>query len=330
MSLGYKVQSVLHQLRLLNEAILPRFNRYTGAPSLGERSDLYILRPTRRSLAAARRQPYGGSIYTQGRSARESAHQHLPEPLLDNLHQRVSAWPKTAASRRISPAVRRPPNVSSPDTVHLFSGTARGRQERARARILGDKPLPRLRTLRAARLPYDKRYAPTPVRTPASPADLFSHPTPLRELVECIFSLQMRRQAGNAAWVELIRQNADSSDRHSALVRSILERRRARLNNAWREALIDTLKADGVTLSKNQARSCIAQTSLCALYAQQYIGESTQHSSCRSRQRRKGQPRRSAKPEHLSVENGIDHPRSVEREPHAPIPDRRLSRSRLL
>ena len=83
-SLGYKVQSVLHQLRLLNEAIWPRFNHYTGAPSLGQRSDLYILRPTRRSMAA-QRQSFGDAIYTQGQSARESTHLSVPEPLLKQM-----------------------------------------------------------------------------------------------------------------------------------------------------------------------------------------------------------------------------------------------------
>ena len=92
-SLGYKVQSVLHQLRLLNEAIWPRFNHYTGAPSLGQRSDLYILRPTRRSMAAAQRQSWGDAIYTQGPSARESAHLSVPEPLLKQMRIHIFAWP---------------------------------------------------------------------------------------------------------------------------------------------------------------------------------------------------------------------------------------------
>ena len=273
-SLGYKVQSVLHQLRLLNEAILPRFNRYTGAPSLGESSDLYILRPTRRSLAAARRQPYGSSIYTQGRSARESAYKHLPEPLLDGLHQRVSTWPVKRPLHVGYPLKSDARQTASPLTLTTYFQALRE----------GDKSVLGHESAVINLYPDYGHYAlhaclvtnATHLLLCAHQrvlADLFSHPTPLRELVECIFSLQVRLQEGNAAWVELIRQNTDSSDRHSALVRSILERRRARLNNAWREALISTLKADGITLSKNQARSCIAQTSLGALYAQQYIGE---------------------------------------------------------
>ena len=71
----------------------------------------------------------------------------------------------------------------------------------------------------------------------------------------------------------LIRRDTPPPNGHIGLVRHILQKRRARLDNAWREALISTLSTEGITLSKNQARRCIAQTLLGALHAQQHIVE---------------------------------------------------------
>ena len=104
-------------------------------------------------------------------------------------------------------------------------------------------------------------------------ADLFAHPNPALTLIECVFSIQRRIQEGNAAWVALIRRDTLPTNGLIALVRHILQKRRARLDNAWREALISTLGTEGITLSKNQARRCIAQTPLGALHAQQQILE---------------------------------------------------------
>ncbi|HEY4410574.1 MAG TPA: bis-aminopropyl spermidine synthase family protein, partial [Acidimicrobiia bacterium] len=42
-----EVQGLLGELRLALEAMLPGFNRYTGAEAIGARSDLYICRPTK-------------------------------------------------------------------------------------------------------------------------------------------------------------------------------------------------------------------------------------------------------------------------------------------
>lgn len=273
-SLGYKVQSVLHQLRLLNEAILPRFNCYIGAPSLGERSDLYILRPTRRSLPAAQRKPYDRPIYTQGRNAREAACSMLPDSLLNQVLQRVSTWSDNNPLYVGHPL--------RPDTQHNASPMALGTYLQALRE--GDRSVLQ-HTHTVINLYSD--YAHYALRAclvssathllvcahQRTLADLFAHTNSLRQLIECVFSLQVRKQEGNAAWVELIRQDAGPSDRHTALMQHILQRRRARLDNAWREALISTLRTEGVTLSKNQARHCIAQTPLGALHAQQYIGE---------------------------------------------------------
>ena len=273
-SLGDKVQSVLHQLRLLNEAIWPRFNHYTGAPSLGQRSDLYILRPTRRSLAAAQRQSFGDAIYTQGQSARESAHLSIPGPLLEQMRIHISAWP-TDHPLYVGPpptpdAAQWSPSI--PLSVY-FQGLRKGDRSVLRhvsvvINLYPDYAHYALHTCLISNATHLLIYAPQ-----RALADLFAHPNPARTLIECVFSVQGRIQEGNAASVALIRRDTPQPNGPIGLVRHILQKRRARLDNAWREALISTLRTEGITLSKNQARRCIAQTPLGALHAQQHIVE---------------------------------------------------------
>lgn len=67
--LGEKVQQAVQATGVAFEAILPGFNRYTGAPALGAASDLYVCQPTSRGVRAAA----GIGIYTRGPAAVESA-----------------------------------------------------------------------------------------------------------------------------------------------------------------------------------------------------------------------------------------------------------------
>ena len=109
--LGFKTQTVLHELRLVSEAILPDFNRYTGAEAIGSASELYILRPTRRTRAAAASIESTPGIYTQGRTAveaqsealptftRETIEQHLLASETDDLTLVGTGWPPETAGR---------------------------------------------------------------------------------------------------------------------------------------------------------------------------------------------------------------------------------------
>src|SRR5207248_7771208 len=84
-----EVQSLLTELRLALEAMLPGFNRYQGAEAIGARSDLYICRPIRRARVgeptaarsgrSKRRTPT--RIYTRGPAAEEAPVRLLPEPV---------------------------------------------------------------------------------------------------------------------------------------------------------------------------------------------------------------------------------------------------------
>ncbi len=273
-SLGQKVQEVLGQLRLLHEAILPRFNGYAAAPALGRRSDLYILRPTRRSLPAALRRRGDAQIYTQGRSARETKTQEQPVALSAAMADAAKDW----AANDVLCVGSRPPNAPSDAALHMALG------EYIQAIREGDAAVLKRRCAIINLYPHHPHYA---LRAcllghaehllvcaeQRSLADLFAHPSEQLRLVESTLTLRQRVQEGNVAFVELYRRGDVSTDDSTLLLRQIVARRRARLGNAWREALIYTARTVGIALSKNQARQFIARTALGAEHAKSYIWE---------------------------------------------------------
>ncbi|MGH9012238.1 MAG: bis-aminopropyl spermidine synthase family protein, partial [Acidimicrobiia bacterium] len=87
-----EVQSLLGDLRLALEAMLPGFNHYDGAEAIGSRSDLYICRPTRgakvgepssrgRRSRHSRPSAAPARIYTRGPAAEEAPAHAVPEPV---------------------------------------------------------------------------------------------------------------------------------------------------------------------------------------------------------------------------------------------------------
>jgi hypothetical protein len=89
--LGLKAQSVLHDLHVVTEAILPHFNRYHGAQAIASSAALYICRPTRRSLPAAQALKVDPRIYTQGKSAEETTMTVLPQGVVDTVKRFLAA-----------------------------------------------------------------------------------------------------------------------------------------------------------------------------------------------------------------------------------------------
>lgn len=71
-ALGLAVQDAIHGLHLVIEAALPGFNRYDGAHAIGATATLYVLRPTTRSLPAARDRRGATRVYTHGEQAVEA------------------------------------------------------------------------------------------------------------------------------------------------------------------------------------------------------------------------------------------------------------------
>jgi N4-bis(aminopropyl)spermidine synthase len=273
-ALGYKVQAVLHELRLVQEAILPHFNQYDNAPALGDCSDLYILRPTRRSLPAAQRIDRQVQIYTQGRLSEESQHSEIPLPLL----KRITTF---ASERRDS----RPLLVGEPLPKEQVPSSARmelgpylqGLRE-------GEKKTQQRRAIIANLYPHYTAYI---LRICLSSradellicagaralSDLFAHPSVLRSLVESRYELVERIQEGNAAITLLKRSSLSSGDDATRVLSRIAERPQARLANAWREALINWALIKGIKLSKNEARTIIQTRPLGRAHGQSYLGE---------------------------------------------------------
>lgn len=274
-SLGHKVQAALGQLRLLNEAILPRFNGYTGAPSLGRRSDLYILRPTRRSLPAALRRTGDVQIYTQGRSARETIDPALPANLIAALGDAATAWPSGDVLWVGTPLAQGPFGSALHVELGEYLQAIRAGDAAALGRryaIINLYPHHRHYALRACLFAHAEQQL-IVCSEQRSLADLFARPSEQLRLVESTFALRQRVQEGKAALVELCRRDDAPVDDTTLLLRQIIARRRARLGNAWREALIHAAAAADIALSKNGARQLIAQTRLGAEHAKSYIWE---------------------------------------------------------
>ncbi|GAB3157568.1 bis-aminopropyl spermidine synthase family protein [Myceligenerans halotolerans] len=71
--LGFNVQQAIGELSLVYEAILPHFNRYTGAQAVGSASDLYVCRPTARTWRSLDRVTTNAvNIYTHGTQSLEA------------------------------------------------------------------------------------------------------------------------------------------------------------------------------------------------------------------------------------------------------------------
>ena len=106
---GFRTQSALHELRLVLEAVLPRFNRFDGAEAIGAAAALYVARPTRWTWPIVDRA--GGvdpRIYTRGAASAESGASPLPAATVALLDAAVpgpdrllvgDGWPDTAEGR---------------------------------------------------------------------------------------------------------------------------------------------------------------------------------------------------------------------------------------
>jgi len=72
-AIGFKVQRAVLDLDLAIEALLPGFNRYTGAQAIGSASDLYVTRPTSRTwqILDRRLATTTVNVYTHGGQSEE-------------------------------------------------------------------------------------------------------------------------------------------------------------------------------------------------------------------------------------------------------------------
>ncbi|MFI7446865.1 bis-aminopropyl spermidine synthase family protein [Nonomuraea sp. NPDC049714] len=227
-ALALKVQNSLSALNLTFDAIYPDFNRYFGAEAIGSAADLYILRPTTktRPAAAARLDRAVTAIYTQGPQSIESTRTGA-EPATSTADLLVGDWPKSF------------PQPRAKLTTWLTKPYAATLDSVAVAVPAGlESAIPRL--LLATRATHvDLHLTEPPARLPAV----------LTTVYDCTTD-------GTVLHATRRPQPADPEDQ---VLRRILDHGHAKLANTWREALISLARAQGSTLTKNEARTLIRQ-----------------------------------------------------------------------
>ena len=257
-ALALKVQAAIGELRLAIEAIEPGFNEYRHAPALGNRSDLYVLRPTRRSSAAAKRWTGTASIYSRGHAAKESPAPEIPAAMIERLGRFAAAGRVVTVAADQAQLAAVPAAERMPLAAYLSTGTLERCRQAVIASLYPDHAdyLVRL-CLRSQAEDLAVCAAQRAV------ADLFAHPNPLRRLVEIRFDVADRLQQGKVGAVFLKRRTLDEEDDAVIhMLHGILARRRSRLVNAWRESLISWGRKRGHDLTKNQARRILSESRL--------------------------------------------------------------------
>ena len=230
--LALKVQQSLQDLNLVNEAVYPDFNRYFGAEAIGSRADLYILRPTGKSLPAAdaRADRFATAIYTQGPQAVEARAAAGASPDVADLDPDVLVgdWPK-----QVLPQVPR---------VRLTTWLAKPYAARVRRAAVALPPgleAALVRVLLATRAEHVRVFLPDP------PGDLADEAAVLKGLYEL---------TRHGSTVEAVRTRPDDADQVGRIVRAIQDRAHGKVANVWRDALIDAHPG----LTKRQARTIVA------------------------------------------------------------------------
>jgi len=257
-----EVQSLLSDLRLALEAMLPGFNHYDGAEAIGSRSDLYICRPTkgakvgepydtrlRHSRRSSKRaKAPGARIYTRGPAAEEAATHMVPESVrtaalaairegpvllvgdgwedsavdLPGFFERVAGW-ATAARPGPFPFSGTPVINTYPD----YGGAA-------------------LRTLLLA--------APGRAVMIVPRRDL-----PLPEFLAVAYDIATvpTGPGGDPAVLVATRHDRPPAGPAEAVLRHILLHPGAKIVNAWRDGLLVVARDAGLSMTKNEARGRI-------------------------------------------------------------------------
>ena len=259
-ALALKVQAAIGELRLVIESIEPGFNEYGHAPALGNRSDLYVLRPTRRSSAAAKRWTGAASIYSRGHAAKETPAPEIPAAVIERLGR--YAAPERTVVADANPAQLA--SVPAAERMSLAAYLSTGTLDRCRQAVIANL-YPNHEDFLVRLCLRSQAQELAVCATQRTVADLFAHPGPLRRLIEIRFEVTDRLQQGNVGAVCLKRRLPDGEDDAVILVlHGILVRPRSRLVSAWRESLISWSRTQGHDLTKNQARLIISESRLAA------------------------------------------------------------------
>lgn len=264
--LGLKVQSGLHALRLVHEAILPRFNRYLGAQAIGSASALHVLRPSAATWRALEREPEApAGIYTHGGAAVEARPAPVPAPVEEAVRARLeelgggrlvgSGWAGASGALSMSALWRLNERHATAAPAH------RPALPPALVVNLADRPA------LAVRLLLTNRTARLLLVLPRwSARSLLGGEPWLARLLGAAYSLRpVDVGTGAAAGAGLTVVDAAARDRpedgaspEDALARDVVRHPAGAVGNVLREALVRAAAAAGRPLTRNEARSLVA------------------------------------------------------------------------
>ncbi|CND58751.1 Protein of uncharacterised function DUF43 [Mycobacterium tuberculosis] len=255
-ALGLAVQKALNPLHLAYEAMLPGFNRYVGAQAVGGAAALYVLRPTRRTAAAARAAADDArtAVYTHGAQSVEAAGGLDAEAAARVLGIAAGEktllvggdWPADAPGRRIAlPAFLGAPlprNLQDHGTVlvDLYPGFG---ASAVRALLAANAPravlvcrndLPFLKDAEGQR-DFSRLIG------PKYRIDRFLRGTP----------------GPGQAVVAAERARPDDLPGAGRVLGFMYARAHGKIGNGWREGLIALRRAAGRTLTKSEARAAV-------------------------------------------------------------------------
>ena len=262
-----EVQSLLGELRLALEAMLPGFNGYAGAEAIGARSDLYICRPTkgarvgvpvRPSRSARSGQSAGRAdprIYTRGPAAEEASARLLPEAV------RTAAL--TAAGE--GPLVLVGDGWADPGVaLGEFFGRVAGWATAARPGPFPFAGTPVINTHPdhgGAALRTLLLSAPDRAVLIAPRRDVVDLKLPVLAVAYDVADVPTG-PGGDPAVVIATRHDRAPADAADAVLRHVVLHPGAKVTNAWRDGLLAVAHDAGATMTKNEARARIAADSL--------------------------------------------------------------------
>jgi N4-bis(aminopropyl)spermidine synthase len=243
---GFRTQSVLHELRLLIEAALPRFNRFAGAEAIGAASTLYVCRPTRWTWPVVDRAEPGRAdprIYTRGSAAAEAASPPPDPAVLELVEREVAGWPP----RRLVVGDGWPATVTGRRAgVVEFLDDPRPALVNLHPHLGAALPLVLLASATQQRL-----LVVAPRRDVRDAVD-----GPLRALIDAV--AEVDAHVGAASGVLVLRRRAEAPRTGEGEVAAYLVTHPvAKLGNAWRDALLAVARRRELPLTRNQARAAV-------------------------------------------------------------------------
>jgi hypothetical protein len=290
---GVEVQNVVSGLQLSIEAMLPRFNAFRGAESIGSHSALWVCQPTGNAWPAAQRRTHAVAIYTRGRQAEETAGQP-GEPVLARLRAhagpdagarpaapldpRDAARPAAPLDPRDAAVVQEVGTRDAALSLDTLLGTeppaGQGGLVRPGALLLAD--LTEVHHSYAYRLllrglPVDRGAIAVSGRPgwldPDGPGQ------EVWRLVAACYVVHLDRWTDDTIVVDATARPAEEVPDDLRVARYVLDHPRARLAGAWREALVAGARRQGRSLSKNEARRLVAEVVDPRTIADRYLCE---------------------------------------------------------